>query len=115
LQFQRTGQEQAIANDIEQSLLLLDSAQKRLASSDAGVLSAREALSSAQLGYEAGASTALEASDAQAALLTAQTEAVNARFDVAAAQARLAAATGFLPEEARAAYKISAQKIPHEK
>jgi outer membrane protein TolC len=115
LQFQRTGQEQAIANDIEQSLLLLDSAQKRLASSDTGVLSALDALNSAQLGYEAGASTALEVSDAQAALLTAQTEAVNARFDVAAAQARLAAATGVLPAEAKAAYAVLAQQAPHEK
>jgi outer membrane protein TolC len=115
LQFQRTGQEQAIANDIEQSLLLLDSAQKRLASSDTGVLSALDALNSAQLGYEAGASTALEVSDAQAALLTAQTEAVNARFDVAAAQARLAAATGVLPAEARAAYAVLAQQAPREK
>lgn len=114
LKFQREGQEQAIANDIEQSLLLLDSAQKRLASSNTGVLSAREALGSAQLGYEAGASTFLEVSDAQAALLTAQTEAVNARFDVAAALARLAAATGVLPEEAKAAYKTLAGKTPRE-
>jgi outer membrane protein TolC len=115
LKFQRTGQEQAIANDIEQSLLLLDSAQKRLVSSDIGVLSARDALSSAQLGYAAGESTALEVSDAQAALLTAQTESVNTRFDVAAAQARLAAATGVFPEEAQTAYRMLPQKTPLER
>lgn len=104
LRSQLTEQEQAIANDIEQSLLLLDSAQKRLSSADTGVVAAREALRAAQLGYSAGAQTAIEVSDAQAALLTAETEAVNARFDVAASQARLSAAVGVYPIEAVAAY-----------
>src|SRR5690606_29572853 len=102
---QYTGQAQAVANDIEQSLLLLDSAQKRLASADIGVVAAREALRAAQLGYSAGAQTALEVSDAQAALLAAETDAVNARFDVAASQARLSAAVGVYPTEAVTAYR----------
>lgn len=105
LRSQYTGQAQAVANDIEQSLLLLDSAQKRLASADIGVVAAREALRAAQLGYSAGAQTALEVSDAQAALLSAETDAVNARFDVAASQARLSAAVGVYPAEATAAYR----------
>lgn len=104
LRSQLTEQEQAIANDIEQSLLLLDSAQKRLSSADVGVVAAREALRAAQLGYSAGAQTAVEVSDAQAALLTAETDAVNARFDVAASQARLSAAVGVYPVEAVDAY-----------
>lgn len=105
LRAQYTGQEQAVANEIEQSLLLLDSAQKRLSSADVGVVSAREALRAAQLGYSAGASTSLEVSDAQAALLSAETDAVNARFDVAASQAQLSAAVGIYPAEAISAYQ----------
>jgi outer membrane protein TolC len=105
LRAQYKGDEQAVANDIEQSLLLLDSAQKRLTSADAGVVAAREALRAAQLGYSAGASTALEVSDAQTALLVAETDAVNARFDVAASQAQLSAAVGVYPGEATEAYR----------
>ncbi len=110
LRHQATREEQAIANEIEQSLLLLDSSQKRLASADTGVVAAREALRAAQLGYSAGAQTALEVSDAQSALLTAETEAVNARFDVAASQAQLSAAVGVYPSEAVAAYQTVVQQ-----
>jgi outer membrane protein TolC len=110
LRAQATREEQAVANEIEQSLLLLDSSQKRLASADTGVVAAREALRAAQLGYSAGAQTALEVSDAQSALLTAETEAVNARFDVAAAQAQLSAAVGVYPSEAVAAYQTVVQQ-----
>jgi outer membrane protein TolC len=94
-----------VANQIEQSLLSLDSAQKRLASADTAVVAAAEALRAAQLGYEAGARTRLEVSDAQVALLTAQTEAVNARFEVAQSQADLSAAVGVLTTEGQAAYE----------
>ncbi len=110
LRFQATREEQEIANQIEQSLLLLDSSQKRLASADTGVVAAREALRAAQLGYSAGAQTSLEVSDAQSALLEAETEAVNARFDVAAAQAQLSAAVGVYPSEAVAAYQTVVQQ-----
>ena len=94
-----------VANQIEQALLSLDSAQKRLASADVAVVAAAEALRAAQLGYEAGARTRLEVSDAQVALLTAQTEAVNARFQVAQSQADLSAAVGVLTTEGQAAYQ----------
>ena len=114
LRAQYSGQELAVANEIEQSLLLLDSAQKRLASADTGVLAAREALRAAQLGYSAGASTALEVSDAQAALLAAETDAVNARFDVAASQAQLSAAVGVYPAQAVDAYQsVLAEEMNH--
>lgn len=105
LRSRATSEEQAIANEIEQSLLLLDSSQKRLATADTGVVAAREALRAAQLGYSAGAQTSLEVSDAQSALLTAETDAVNARFDVAASQAQLSAAVGVYPAEAIEAYQ----------
>jgi outer membrane protein TolC len=94
-----------VANQIEQSLLALDSAQKRLASADVAVVAAAEALRASQLGYEAGARTRLEVSDAQVALLTAQTDAVNARFEVADAQANLSAAVGVFTTEGQTAYE----------
>jgi outer membrane protein TolC len=59
------------------------------------------------LGYSAGVQTALDVSDAEAALLIAQTNAVNAKFDVAASQAQLAAAVGVLTEEGQQAYDKS--------
>ncbi len=88
-----TGQQLQVANAIEGSLLTLDSARKKLASTDTAVLSAQEALRAAQLAFTAGAGTPLDVTDAQNALLQAQTAAVNARFDVAQAQVQLAAAT----------------------
>jgi outer membrane protein TolC len=111
LRSQLKGQQQAVANDIEQSLLSLDSAQKRLNSTQAGVTAAQEALRAAQLGYSAGVTTSLEVSDAQAALLTAQTDAVNARFDLAAAQAQLAASVGVVPVEGQQAYERAAHEL----
>ena len=87
------GQQLQVANAIEGSLLTLDSARKRLVSTDTAVLAAQEALRSAQLAFTAGAGTPLDVTNAQNALLQAQTNAVNARFDVAQAQVQLAAAT----------------------
>lgn len=110
LRFQYKDQELGVADQIEQSLLALDSAQHRLETTDTGVVSAREALRSARLGYSAGAQTSLEVSDAQSALLSAETEAVNARFDVAQAQAQLAAAVGIFPQEAIDAYQLAAKR-----
>ena len=87
------GQQLQVANAIEGSLLTLDSARKRLASTDTAVLAAQEALRAATLAFTAGAGTPLDVTNAQNALLLAQTNAVNARFDVAQAQVQLAAAT----------------------
>lgn len=109
------GQQLAVANEIEQSLLDLDSAQKRLNSTDTAVTAAREALRAAQLGYSAGVTTSVEVSDAQAALLVAHTDAVNARFDLATAQAQLAAAVGVLPVEGVEAYRRVLQAEAQEK
>jgi outer membrane protein TolC len=111
LRSQYKGQQLSVANDIEQSLLDLDSSQKRLNSTQTGVTAAQEALRAAQLGYSAGVTTSVEVSNAQAALLTAQTDAVNARFDLAAAQAQLAAAVGVVPLEGQKAYDRAAQEV----
>jgi outer membrane protein TolC len=104
--------ELSVANQIEQSLLALNSAKEREVSTTTAVASAQEALRAAQLGYAAGVQTALDVSDAEASLLTAQTNAVNAKFDVAASQAQLAAAVGILTDEGQQAYN---QSVPLEK
>ncbi len=97
------GQELNVGNQIEQSLLSLDSAQARTVSADTAVTSAQEALRAAQVAYQAGVRTSLEVSTAQTALLNAQTNAVNARFDVATGQAQLASAVGVLTTQAQTA------------
>ena len=104
--------ELSVANQIEQSLLALSSAKEREVTTKTAVTSAQEALRAAQLGYSAGVQTSLDVSDAEAALLTAQTNAVNAKFDVAASQAQLAAAVGVLTDEGQKAYN---QSVPIEK
>ncbi len=85
-----------VGNQIEQSLLNLDSAQSRTVSADVAVTAAQEALRAAQVGYQAGVRTSLDVTTAQTALLNAQTNAVNARFDVATGQAQLASSVGVL-------------------
>ncbi len=92
-QFNLQGQRLQVANAIEGSLLSLDSALKRTTSADVAVISGQEALRAAQLSYTAGAGTQLDVIDAQNALVTAQTDAVNARYEIAQAQVQLAAAT----------------------
>ncbi|PQV64418.1 Outer membrane protein TolC [Abditibacterium utsteinense] len=92
-QFNLQGQRLQVANAIEGSLLSLDSALKRTTSADTAVISGQEALRAAQLAYTAGAGTQLDVIDAQNALVAAQTDAVNARYEIAQAQVQLAAAT----------------------
>ena len=94
-----SGQRLFVANQIEQSLLALDSSQSRVTASASSVEQAQEALRAAQLGFGAGARTSLDVSEAQSQLLIAQTNAVNARYDVAQSQAQLAAAVGVLTTE----------------
>ena len=98
-----------VANQIEQSLLALDSSQARVTATGSAVSQADEALRAANLGFGAGARTSLDVSEAQTQLLTAQTNAVNARYDVAQSQAQLAAAVGVLTTEGQnAANRVGA-------
>lgn len=99
LELQRTN----VSGQIAQAVLNLDSANQRYASTQAAVAEAEEALRAAQLGYQAGAQTSLDVSDAQAALLQTRSDLVNARFDMASSQASLAAAVGLMTAEGRAA------------
>jgi outer membrane protein len=94
-----------IANQIETSLVNIDTAQGQLDSAQASVSEAQAALAASQLGYEAGANTVLDVNDAQTALLTQQTNTVNARFNLASAQAQLSSNVGVLTDEGKNAYQ----------
>jgi outer membrane protein len=93
-----------VANQIEQALLNLDAAQNRQLITAAAAVTAAGALRATQTGYAAGTRTQVDVSDAQSVLLQAQTDAVNARFNVATARVNLALAVGVLAPETQTAY-----------
>lgn len=82
-----------IRMEVEQACLNIENALKRLKSANANVTQAREGLRLANVRYESGVSTEIEVTDAQLALTEAQTNLVNARYDLLIAYARLARAT----------------------
>ena len=65
-----------------------------MVTADAGISNAEEALRLATGRYNSGLGTFLDVLDAQAALLTARTQRVNAEMAVAQARAALARAVG---------------------
>jgi len=89
-----------IALEIRQNYLAILEAKDRLAVSTAALAQAEEQYRLAQVRYKAGVTSApgasplLEISDAQTALTQAQTNVVNAKYDVAAAEAKAARAAG---------------------
>ncbi|MGC8667123.1 MAG: TolC family protein [Chthonomonadales bacterium] len=89
-----------IALDVRQSYLALVEAQERLRVANAALAEAEEQYRLAQVRYKAGVtqqpgtSPLLEVSDAQTALTQAQTNQVNAQYDVETAKARLDRALG---------------------
>lgn len=97
------GQRLAVANAIDAALVSLESATKSSVDTQDEVVSAREALRVALVGFRSGVRTTLDVANAQSAQLTAETDAVNARFDVASSQATLAAAVGIYTAEAQRA------------
>ncbi|HXG35745.1 MAG TPA: TolC family protein, partial [Dehalococcoidia bacterium] len=90
----------SIALEVRQAYLALVEAQERLHVTTAGLVQAEEQYRLAQVRYKAGvtltpgASPLLEISDAQTALTQAQTNQVNAQYDVQNARARLERALG---------------------
>ncbi|MCC6730959.1 MAG: TolC family protein [Chthonomonadales bacterium] len=90
----------AVALDVRQNYLALAEAQERLNVADAALTQAEEQYRLAQVRFKAGVtavpggSPLLEISDAQTALTQAQTNQVNARYDVQNARARLDRAVG---------------------
>lgn len=101
---------QQTAFQLEQQILNVDAAQRKLESTDAAILTAAEALRAAQIGYAAGIRTNVEVSDAQSALLSAKTDAINARFELANARAQLASSLGLQSREWQEAYEAQLRR-----
>lgn len=91
---QLEGTRRTIIADVSQAYLNLRTAEQRVVTADAGIANAEEALRLATGRYNAGLGTFLDVLDAQAALLTARTQRVNAEMAVAQARAALARAVG---------------------
>jgi len=83
--------------DVQQACSDLQNAQKRLAVAEATLEEARESLRLADVRYESGVSLAVEVTDAQVALTSAETNLVGAKYDVYLAQAQLNRAIGSSP------------------
>lgn len=86
--------EQTVASEVAQALLNMQTAEQQQAAVQAEVASAQENLRVATGRYESGVGTYLEITDAQNALLTAQTNQVNVRYNLSAARAALGRALG---------------------
>jgi outer membrane protein TolC len=89
-QAQLTAAVLAVTNDVSQAYLNAKMAEQRLATADAEVTNAGEAVRLAQGRYNAGLGTFLDVLDAQAALTTAQTNRVNAQTAINQSRAALA-------------------------
>jgi outer membrane protein len=83
-----------VTSDVSQSYLTLRTAEHRVTSSDAEVANAQEGVRLAEGRYRAGLGTFIDLTDAQSALLTAQTNRVNARTALNLAKAALSRAIG---------------------
>jgi outer membrane protein len=91
---QRDLLRQAIRSDLEQQLLSVDEAKKRLDVAERAVLTADERLRLAEGRYQAGTSDILELDDAQVTDANAKAQRVQAQYDLATARARLLHAVG---------------------
>jgi len=83
-----------IKAEVQQAVLAVRDAEERARTSWAAVEEAREAFRLAGVRYREGVDTQLAVNDAQAALVQAETNAVNARYDLLGALARLTRAVG---------------------
>jgi outer membrane protein len=93
-QAQLTGTQLAVTSDVSQAYLNLRTAEQRVITADAEVADAQESVRLAEGRYRAGVGTFIDVTDAQAALLTAQTNRVNAQSAVDQARAAVAHAIG---------------------
>ncbi len=85
---------QNIVSDVSQAYLNLRTAEQSVVTADAQVANAEESVRLAEGRYRAGVGTFIEVTDAQAALLTARTNRVNAVANVDKARAALSRAIG---------------------
>jgi outer membrane protein len=93
-QAQLTGTQLTVTSDVSQAYLNLRTAEQRVTTADAEVANAEESVRLAEGRYRAGIGTFIDVTDAQAALLTAQTNRVNAQSAVDQARAAVAHAIG---------------------
>lgn len=93
--------QQQIALQVTQALLSVDDGREALAVAEQGETEARERLRIAQVRFTNGVGLGVEVLDAQTTLAAAQTQVVNARYDLQVATATLRAALGLadLPKE----------------
>jgi outer membrane protein len=84
----------AVTSDVSQAYLNLRTAEQRVTTADAEVANAQESVRLAEGRYRAGVGTFIDVTDAQSALLTAQTNRVNAQSAVDQARAALVRALG---------------------
>lgn len=91
---QRDQSRQAVAREVRAALLNLQEAETRRTSTAANTDQAREALRIARVRYQAGVSTTVEVTDAEVALTQAQTNQVNAEYDVLSARAAVLRSLG---------------------
>jgi len=93
--------QQQIALQVTQALLSVDDGREALAVAEQGETEARERLRIAQVRFTNGVGLGVEVLDAQTALAAAQTQVVNARYDLQVATATLRATLGLadLPKE----------------
>ncbi|MDQ3813325.1 MAG: TolC family protein [Armatimonadota bacterium] len=83
-----------VVSDVSQAYLNLRTAEQRVVTAEAQIVNAEESVRLAQGRYRAGLGTFIDVIDAQAALLTARTNRVNALSAVDQARAALARAIG---------------------
>ena len=88
------GAEELVTSDVSQAYLNLRTAEQRITTADAEVANAQESLRLAEGRYRAGIGTFIDVIDAQAALLTAQNNRINAQSAIDQARAAINHALG---------------------
>jgi HAE1 family hydrophobic/amphiphilic exporter-1 len=92
------AQKEAISNNVSlevtQAYLELQNAEALISLAESGLNKAKENLDIANGRYDAGVGTIIEVTDAQSSHIRAETDLVNARYDVAIARAKLEKAVG---------------------
>ena len=104
------SQKLEVGDAIDASINSLDAAERSQDSAADGIVSASESLRITMVGFRSGVNTTLDVDNARAALISAETTAVDARFDVASSQATLAAAVGIYTVEAQRAHDRATSK-----
>jgi outer membrane protein len=91
---QEAAQRLQVEVDVEQARLGVQAAKETISAADSALVNARDQLTLAEGRYTHGLGSAVELGDAQIAYTTSKAQAVQARFNLAAARAQLLAALG---------------------